>query len=135
MLSEPQQSEGGTLTTEPRNPGIADRALLLEIAGGEAEARDVLTLYFTSARDLMARCRDAADQEDRDRLGHAAHQMAGAAGTCGFARAESRMRALEQAAATENWPELHARVDEVADLLGRIESEARILFPQPSPER
>ena len=107
-----------------------DKALLIELSGGEAEAKELLALYFESARGLLLRLHDAAARQDRDSVGKAAHQMAGAAGTCGFVRMEEQVRTIETTAEEIPWPELTQRIETVEKLFATAETEARALFPE-----
>lgn len=105
-----------------------DKALLLELAGGEAEAGELLTLYFESARDLLSRLHAAADCQDRKSAENVAHQMAGAAGTCGFMRLEEILRSIETSAEKQPWPDLIRSIENAEQLLSNAETEARALF-------
>lgn len=106
-----------------------DRELLIEISGGESEAADLLRLFFSSVRDVMTSLESAVQSRDRGATNRAAHQIAGAAGTCGCAEMEENARAIETEVDTRSWPELQSRVAALADLLDRVEAEARDLFP------
>ena len=109
--------------------GDVDRDLLVEIAGGEAEAAELLRLYFDSARRVLKDLRSAIGSRDRVALNKAAHQLAGAAGTCGFMELEQRARAVEMEADIESWDGLAQRAGQLAERLARAKEDARARFP------
>ncbi len=106
-----------------------DKAGLLELAGGEEEARELMQIFFQSARGLLAQAREAVAQQNRADVGKAVHQMAGAAGSCGLAGLERQYRELEAGLDEMAWPEITQRLDKIADSHSDTESEIRVLFP------
>ena len=106
-----------------------DRDFLIDISGGENEAADLLRLFFSSVRDVMKSLEIAAQARDRGATNRAAHQIAGAAGTCGCTELEENARAIETDVDDRPWSELQRRVAALADLIDHAEAEGRELFP------
>ena len=107
-----------------------DKAGLLELAGGEEEACELMQIFLQSAQNLLAGAREAVAQQNRADVGKAVHQMAGAAGSCGLEGLEHLCRELEAGLGEMAWSEMAQRLDHAADFLSDTEAEISVLFPE-----
>ncbi len=113
--------------------GLIDKQLVLDIVGNDpVEARRLMALFFDSAREQVSRFRTGLLAQDMERANTAAHQLAGAAGTCGLSVLSERLRALEQLTQTESGTDFQPLVEEVEALLRQAEEEASLGFAEES---
>ena len=110
-----------------------DKQLVLDIVGNDpVEARRLLALFFDSAREQVSKLRAGLLAEDMEQANTAAHQLAGAAGTCGIMLLSERLRALEQLTQTDPPTDFQPLVAEIEDLLRQAEEEAALGFAEDS---
>ncbi len=91
-------------------------AQLQENLGGDwDETKTVVGLFFESAQEQLQHLRAAQQHADAARLAYAAHQLAGAAGTCGLDQLSTTLRDLEQLATTTTDSSAWSETLEAAD--------------------
>ncbi|MDZ4200192.1 MAG: Hpt domain-containing protein [Kiritimatiellia bacterium] len=74
---------------------LVDVELILSIVDGDrAEAATLISVFFDSAQEQTSAMEAAIRSGDAHALSRAAHQIAGAAGTCGFAEIERNFREI-----------------------------------------
>lgn len=91
-------------------------AQLQENLGGDwNETKTVVGLFFESAQEQLQQLHTAQQNADAARLAYAAHQLAGAAGTCGLEKLSTTLRDLEQLATTTADPAAWSQTLAMAD--------------------
>lgn len=90
------------------------------------EIRRVFDLFFNSAHLQIQRLHIGLDREDRDILNDAAHQLGGAASTCGLPALSEHLRKLESLSKTETMEMLDNAVKTSEVLVNEAKKEARV---------
>ena len=97
--------------------------LLTNLGGDWDEARTVIAIFFDSAGEQLDTLQAAVDEGNREQLANAAHQLAGATGTCGLTALCDQLRGLENDASTAELTDLRDRIHVVAADINRLQTE------------
>ncbi len=99
------------------------KELNASLGGDWEETNTIVRLFFESAQEQLNNLNQALAQEDREQIAYAAHQFAGASGTCGLTELSGLLRELEHAAPQADWPQLAQQLNRIRDGVTAIRSQ------------
>ncbi len=119
-------------------PRDFDPAIYADLAEalGPGGIGDVLELFFSDTERRFLVMREAAKDDDSERVKREIHSLKSSAANFGFLRLSAMAQALEQDAFGLNWPELLARLEAVAREFAAVKTLAAAqLLASATPDR